>query len=394
MLMGRWCFYINLPIGALCLVFLLFVLQNTPPPQGGLTVRQQIDRLDLPGTAVLLPAIVCLLLALQWGGQQYPWSDARIIALFVVFGVLIIVFAGIQVWQGESATLPLRILKKRSVIAGVIFIFFLGSAFLVPVYYISIWFQAIKGDSPIRSGISTIPFLLGLVVASISSGVLVMRIGYYKPMMITSAVLTPIAGGLFTLFKRTTDHSMWIGVQVFFGFAVGCGFQQANIAVQAILEKKDVPVGISLIFFIQTLGPTIFVAVSQNVLDNHLISRLVGLNGITAQDIVNTGATQLRTVFSAQDLPRVLDAYNEGIVDVFYVATAVASCAIIGALLIENKSVKRAKPKAAPKVDEEQPAEKTSEKVEEPEAVEKADFAQRDSGESKDEGEGAPEVKK
>ena len=341
---NRWCFYINLPIGGLVFVFLLLVLSATPPPQGGLTLRQQIARLDLPGTAVLLPCIVCLLLALQWGGQQYPWSDGRIIALLVLFGVLLLVFAGIQVWQQESATLPPRIMRQRSVLADAWYIFFVGSAFLLPLYYLSIWFQAIKGDSAIRSGVSTIPMLLGMVVGSIGSGIIVMRVGYYKPAMLLSAVLTPIAVGLFTLFTPTTNHSMWIGVQVFFGFGVGCGFQQSNIAVQAILPKKDAPVGISLVFFIQTLGPTIFVAVGQNVLENHLVQRLAGINGLTPQQIINTGATQLRTVFPPADLPRVLQAYNEGIVDVFYVGTAVAACAILGALTIENKSVKRAKP--------------------------------------------------
>lgn len=254
-------------------------------------------------------------------------------------------------------------MKQRSVLAAVWYVFFLGSAFLVPVYYVSIWFQAIKGDSAIRSGISTIPLLLGLVVASIGSGVIVMRIGYYKPVMIVSGILTPIAAGLFTLFKPTTNHSMWIGVQVFFGFAIGCGFQQANIAVQAILPKQDTAIGISLVFFVQTLGPTVFVAAAQNVLDNHLVKKLAGLNGLTPQDIVGTGATQLRHVFPPADLPRVLKAYNEGIVDVFYVTVAVASCAILGALVIENKSVKKPLQK---KADEEEPVKKEIDEKAEP----------------------------
>ncbi len=338
------------------------MLAETPPAQPGLTFRQQIARLDLPGTAVLLPCIVCLLLALQWGGQQYAWSDGRVIALLVVFGVLLILFVAIQIWQQDRATIPPRIIKQRSVIAVTWFAFFLGSAFLLPIYYISIWFQAIKGDTAVHSGISTIPLLLAFVFSSIGGGVAVMRIGYYKPFMIMSAVLAPISLGLFSLFKTNTTHSMWIGVQVFFGFSLGCGFQQTNIAVQAILPKADAPVGISLVFFAQTLGPTIFVAVCQNVLDNHLIKKLAGLNGLTGHQIINTGATSLRNVFSSADLPYVLHSYNEGIVQVFYVGVAVSSLTILGALAMPNKSVKRgnAQPAQVKKADEEQPAEKNA----------------------------------
>ena len=152
---------------------------------------------------------------------------------------------------------------------------------------------------------------------------------------------------------------MWIGAQAFFGFALGCGFQQTNIAVQAVLPKEDAPVGISLAFFSLTLGPTIFIAVCQNVLDNHLIKNLSGLNGSAPHQILNTGATQLRHVFSAADLPRVLQVYNEAIVQVFYVGVAVSSFTILGALTVANKSVKKAKAKPAEGqiVDEEQSAE-------------------------------------
>ena len=52
------------------------------------TLRENIRQLDPIGTAVFLPAIVCLLLALQWGGTTYNWANARIIALLVLSGLL------------------------------------------------------------------------------------------------------------------------------------------------------------------------------------------------------------------------------------------------------------------------------------------------------------------
>ncbi|EXJ94265.1 hypothetical protein A1O1_02658 [Capronia coronata CBS 617.96] len=336
----RWCFYVNLPIGAVVLVFLILVVEETTPALGSLPVKEKITRVDIPGTLVFVPCIVCLLLALQWGGQTYAWSDGRIIALWVLFGVLLIVFIAIQFWQQESATVPPRIAKQRTVASATFYSFCLGSAFFIIVYYLSIWFQAIKGDSAITSGYSTLPFILSLVIASIMAGIFVSKVGYTNPVILAGGILVPIGTGLFTLFTPHTGHSMWIGVQVLFGLGVGLGLQQTNIAAQAALDKKDAPTGVSLVFFGQGLGGIIAVALGQNVLDNQLIKRLRHIGGISAQDVVSTGATELRNVFSKEQLPSVIEAYNRAIVIVFYCALAFACIAIFGALAMEWKSVK------------------------------------------------------
>lgn len=116
-----------------------------------LTLNQKIAQFDWAGTAVLLPGIVCLLLALQWGGSKYPWKSGRIIGLLVTFGVLAIAFAVIQVRSGDKATLPLRILKQRSIASGCLVSFGIGSSFMILIFYIPIWFQVSTTYSPVRS---------------------------------------------------------------------------------------------------------------------------------------------------------------------------------------------------------------------------------------------------
>lgn len=96
--------------------------------------KAKLDQFDLYGTLIFLPMIVCLLLALQWGGSKYPWHNGRIIALLVIFAVLLICFSAIQVWKKDNATVPLRILKQRSVGAAAWFGATLGAAFFIFVY--------------------------------------------------------------------------------------------------------------------------------------------------------------------------------------------------------------------------------------------------------------------
>ncbi len=91
----RWNFYINLPLGAVAAVLLLAVLRRLPPSAQGhrLPLRTVIARLDPIGTFTLIPSVASLLIALQWGGTVYPWSDGRIIALFTVFAILSVILS-------------------------------------------------------------------------------------------------------------------------------------------------------------------------------------------------------------------------------------------------------------------------------------------------------------
>ena len=140
--------------------------------------KERVKEFDLLGTAAFIPAIICLLLALQWGGTKYPWGSGRIIALFVVFGILIACFIAVQFWKQESATVPPSIMKKRSMAAASWFSFTLGSFFLLLIYFLPIWFQAVKGASAVKSGIMNLPMVLTLVLVSIISGIGVTVVGY------------------------------------------------------------------------------------------------------------------------------------------------------------------------------------------------------------------------
>ena len=105
----------------------------------GLSRLQVIQRFDPLGSLVLLPTTITLLLALQWGGQKYAWSDGRIIGLLVCAGVCAVVFIVIQHFQGEYATVPKDLITRRSVICAVIYTFCGSMAFMTVVFYLPIW---------------------------------------------------------------------------------------------------------------------------------------------------------------------------------------------------------------------------------------------------------------
>jgi MFS family permease len=339
----RWCFYINLPIGGLAMVVLAIVLKATAPAKAGTTFHAQLSQLDPFGTLCFLPGVSCLLLALQWGGSTYAWSNARTVVLFIFSGIFIVAFVIIQVWKGDLATIPPHIFKQRSILSGFLYSICNGAAMILMTYYLAIWFQAIKGVDALQSGFNTIPFLLSITVAAPVAGITVSKIGYYVPPMLIAPVFMSIGAGLITTFAPSIPKAKWIGYQILFGFGTGLGNQQASVAAQTVLAKKDIAIGSALMMFGQQLSGAIFLPVGQNVFANRLVQGLMGIGGIEEDTVLNTGATDLRGIVPAGDLGIVLEVYNGALTDVFKVALSMACVAIVPALCMEWRSVKKEK---------------------------------------------------
>ncbi|PMD24864.1 putative HC-toxin efflux carrier [Hyaloscypha hepaticicola] len=338
----RWCFFINLPIGAIAIVVILvFFKAPERAAVASLGWKARIKEFDLLGTVFFIPAVICLLLALQWGGTKYEWSSWRIILLFCFFGVLIAIFIVIQFWKQDTATIPPKMMKKRSMWAAAMFSFCMGSFFLLLVYFLPIWFQAVKGASAVKSGIMNLPMVLSLVLVSIISGIGVTLVGYYAPLMIVSSVIAAIGAGMLSTFTPASGHAMWIGYQCLTGIGIGLGMQQPLIAVQTVLDISQVPVGTSVIIFVQTLGGALFVSIGENVFTNKLVANLAKYAPEINPDIVlSTGATSIQQTISKASLPGVTLAYNNALTHAFLVSAIMAVLTLIGSAAIEWKSVK------------------------------------------------------
>ena len=122
-----YSFFINLPIGAVVIVIILFIFKS---PKGSVSeeahnasYQEKLLQMDLIGASLILAAVVCLLLALQWGGVTIAWKSSEVIGTFVGFGLITIAFLVEQWWQGSRALLIPRILKKRVIWSGAAFSF-------------------------------------------------------------------------------------------------------------------------------------------------------------------------------------------------------------------------------------------------------------------------------
>lgn len=212
------------------------------------------------------------------------------------------------------------------------------------VYYLPIWFQAIKGDSAVASGIHLLPQVIALVISSIVTGVLTSRTGYYTPFLLIGICITAVGTGLLTTLNVGTTMGMWIGYQILYGWGFGGCVQAPNMAAQTVLPRDQVSIGAALMLFGQTLFGSIFVSIGQNVLDGELVKRLAAFATVTPAQIESAGAAGLAALIPEEYHGAFLAAYNSSLRVCFVIGVTMACISILGGLGMEWRSVKKAQP--------------------------------------------------
>ncbi|KAL8711729.1 MAG: hypothetical protein Q9220_003900 [cf. Caloplaca sp. 1 TL-2023] len=340
----RWCFYINLPLGIFTFVIVGLYFENPIRRDANLTLtlREKMAKLDILGTVIFWPCMVSLLLVFQWGGTVYGWTNARIIVLLLLFAILLCVFAWLQVRRGDLATLPLRIITKRSVLAGLLFSLCNNAALSVVDYYMPIYFQSVKEMSPTKSGVMVVPSVVGLMLSLLFSGTATSIVGYYAPFMVLTSVLTPIVAGLLTTVEVDAKLVTLICYQALLGFGAGIGFQGPQVAMQTILAPEDIPIGIAIIQFGQNVGPAVFVTYAQTIFTRRLTADLGKYApSLDAKALSTMGLKDLKSHVGEENLEGALLGYDKAVTQTFYLPLALSCATMLGSLGMEWRSVKK-----------------------------------------------------
>ena len=168
----RWCFWIDLPPGAVVVAVLLFMRFPAGPrkPFKTHTVLGIMDQLDFFGFFLFAGSIIMILLASQWGGLVYDWKSAKIIGLMsgaINVGILFVLW---ERHRGADAMIPLSIFKNSIVAASCVTAFLQFGGILLITIYLPLWFQVVKQKSPFQSGVATLPTMIAQLLSAGSGG--------------------------------------------------------------------------------------------------------------------------------------------------------------------------------------------------------------------------------
>jgi hypothetical protein len=184
--------------------------------------------------------------------------------------------------------------------------------------------------------------MLSLVLIGFVAGGIVTWWGYYTPFIIFGTVLFTIGAGLLLTIQVDTTNWKVYGFTIVAGAGLGFSMQNAFMSVQAVLPQATLPIGNAIVMFSQTLAGAMFLAISNSVLSNGLVSEIAKrIPNIDPATIINAGATGIREIVNGdQELQLVLEAYNLAVRHVLTIAVICGALSFVASLGFEWRSIK------------------------------------------------------
>jgi EmrB/QacA subfamily drug resistance transporter len=265
----RWIFYINLPLGIVALYLCNHVLKLVP-------IWRRRHVIDWLGSALMVAGVTCVLLALSWGGTEYPWGSSTIIALFAAGAVLALAFLLIERRTAEPI-LPLGLFANRTFTFANLALFLTGCGMFGAIVYIPLYLQIVKGATPTQSGLMMLPMMAGIIGTSILVGQLTARWGRYKWLPVAGLAILTI--GLTVMSTVGVDTSLILSFFYLLIIGIGLGFcmQTLILAIQNTVEPRDLGAATSSGAFFRSLGGAFGVAALGTVLTNQLAAQMARL---------------------------------------------------------------------------------------------------------------------
>jgi EmrB/QacA subfamily drug resistance transporter len=327
----RWIFYINIPIGLAAMAVMHFKL-DLPTPE-------ETHDIDYLGAVLLVVAVGALMLVTTWGGNQYAWESVEILGLAVVAVVAGALFV-VQELRVEEPIFPVHLLD-RGTVAGVIALSFaLGIGMFGATIYLPVFLQTVLGVSATNSGLLLLPLVGGMLVTAAATGQLMTRTGRYKPFVVVGPVLASVGYWFLHTMGPETSHFDSTLYMVVTGMGFGFIMPVLTVAVQNVVERKDLGVATTSVTFSRSLGSALGVAVFGALFTNQFTSRLTeAFPGGSSDALASSGGSLGPAAIAA--LPQqvrvvVIEALANSLDVVFLAGTVVMVVAVgIGLLLPE-----------------------------------------------------------
>jgi EmrB/QacA subfamily drug resistance transporter len=295
----RWIFLLNVPVGIVALTVVARVLHLDPRRPAARPAR-----VDYPGAASLILALVPLLLVAEQG-RSWGWANDRAIGCYLLGGCGVLAFLYAERRAGDDALLPPRLFGNRTLALGFVQSAFVGVGMFGGIALLPLYLQLVKGNSPTRAGLLTVPLVVGMMLFSLLSGQVTARTGRYMIFPVIGTLL--MATGLLLLGRLSADSSLgYLDAAMFVvGAGLGLNMQNVVLAVQNAVSPRDIGVATSSVTFFRQTGGTLGVAVLLSVVYSVAGSRIGGAFAAVRDDGAFRAAAaghpdQFRLLTSAQ----------------------------------------------------------------------------------------------
>jgi EmrB/QacA subfamily drug resistance transporter len=244
-------FWINLPLGALALALSDRALRRLPR-------HERPHKLDFLGAGLMIVATVTLLLALSWGGAEYPWASVQVIGLVAIS----VVAWGLFTWRLLTAAepfVPLSVMFHQVVATATASNFFAVGTSVALTIYIPIYFESVLGLTAGQSGLALIAFVGGTVLgAQVASRVMAIAT-HYKRTPVIGLLVASVGMAVLAFGPNLTLWQLEV-VLLITGTGMGTIYPVTTVSMQNAVPLHQLGTATASFNFFRSLGSAIFVA--------------------------------------------------------------------------------------------------------------------------------------
>ncbi|MFD0484100.1 MFS transporter [Kineococcus sp. GCM10028916] len=335
----HWCFYVGVPFAVIAFFVLQFKLKL--PPQAKRAVS-----IDYLGAFLLAAGISALLVWVSLAGTQFAWGSWWTVAL-VAGGVVFLGLAVLAEHRAKEPIVPLKFFRNPTIALSAAASLFVGVALFAATIFLGQYFQLARGETPTRAGIMTIPMIIGLFLSSTIAGRFITKTGRWKSWLVVGGLLLTVGLGLMGTIEYDTNYWVVAPYMALVGLGVGMMMQNLVLAVQNVVEPRDLGSASSFVAFARSLGGAIGVSALGAVLGHRVTSHLT--SGLRSAGIDPAAAARsLGSSTGVPDLATIPEpvrgivqaAYGSSIAEVFLIAAPFALFAFVITFFFKERALR------------------------------------------------------
>lgn len=310
----RWIFFVNLPVGVLALALAWRLLPQSAPRLG--------EKLDLRGLLLLSPGLALFVYGMSEAGSTGGFGERALVGISAGV-VLVILFTRHALRLGKAALIDVSLFRRRGFAAAagtnlLVGIALFGALILLPLYY-----QLVRGESPLATGLLLVPQGLGAAVAMPIAGRLTDEIG--ARVVVPAGILLALAGtALYTQVGADTPYALLSCALFLIGLGLGSTIVPSMAVAYQAMPRESIAQATSTINVIQRVAGSVGTALLAVVLQRQIATSLPGAEG-------GIGALAALSEQGRSLVERVLaDAFGT----TFWVAFGLVAASLIPALLL------------------------------------------------------------
>ncbi|WWC68285.1 uncharacterized protein I206_102208 [Kwoniella pini CBS 10737] len=329
----RWLFRVVAISGAVTITLIHFIIPLKPVTG---SVRRKLLQVDYAGVLLSSSSIIFLLVPISGGGASFDWSGGVVIGLLTAGAICGILFVLVEGRLAKLPILPLRLFLLRTPCLISVQSFFIGMIYFGNLFYVPIFFQYVKGYTPLVSGAFVLAYTIPQAFWGIGAGFYITKTNHYKRIIIAGAAIWTLALGLQILWKPSTGLSSILGFLEI--NAIGVGFSlQTNRAV--VTASRN---------FFRTMGGAFGLASANAIYQAIVATEFSSITTLTASQKASLlkSSTSQEYSLPAEGLDDARAAYCRGLQLVFAAFTAFGAMSLLLSFFI--KEVTFAKDAPAP----------------------------------------------